>query len=221
MGVAAHLGIYLVEYDERIRTFIPDYEEMLDVAAEAIPASARTIVDLGTGTGALAARCVERAPRAHVVGIDSDAGMLAAAAGRLQKRGSFLCANFALAALPECDVVVASFALHHVRTRPAKAALHRRIHAVLRRAGVFVSVDCHPAADPELAREQQRAWKSHLENWYSKPRAAALLKAWSQEDVYVPLEAELALMRQGGFRTEVLWRKGAFAVLVGKRAGRG
>ncbi|HEY5161617.1 MAG TPA: hypothetical protein VII81_01280, partial [Terriglobales bacterium] len=64
MDVAAHLGIDIVEYDERIRTFIPDYEEMLDVAAEAIPASARTIVDLGTGTGALAARCVERASRA-------------------------------------------------------------------------------------------------------------------------------------------------------------
>jgi len=221
MDVAAHLGIDIVEYDERIRTFIPDYEEMLDVAAEAIPASARTIVDLGTGTGALAARCVERASRAHVVGIDSDAGILAAAAGRLQRRGSFLCANFVLAPLPECDVVVASFALHHVRTRPAKAALHRRIHGALRRAGMFVSVDCHPASDPELAREQHRAWRSHLEKWYSRKQAAALLKAWSQEDVYVPLEAEMALMRQGGFRVEVLWRKGAFAVLARKRAGRG
>ena len=34
MGVASHLGIQLTEYDRRIRTFIPDYEEMLDAAAK-------------------------------------------------------------------------------------------------------------------------------------------------------------------------------------------
>ena len=33
MSVATHLGIDLGEYDARIRTFIPHYEEMLDVAA--------------------------------------------------------------------------------------------------------------------------------------------------------------------------------------------
>src|SRR5512140_1165001 len=100
MTVASHLGIDLAQYDERIRTFIPDYEEMLDVAAEAVPSQARTIVDLGTGTGALAARCLERASRAHVIGIDSDGGILAAAAGRLQKRGTFVCTNFITAPLP-------------------------------------------------------------------------------------------------------------------------
>ena len=46
MGVASHLGIKLTEYDSRIRTFIPHYEEMLGVAAAAIPPRARTIVEL-------------------------------------------------------------------------------------------------------------------------------------------------------------------------------
>ena len=36
MGVASHLGIQLDEYDARIRTFIPRYERMLDVAADAV-----------------------------------------------------------------------------------------------------------------------------------------------------------------------------------------
>ncbi len=217
MGVAAHLGIDLAQYDERIRTFIPHYEEMLDVAADAVPAMARTIVDLGTGTGALAARCLEHAPRAHVIGIDSDGGILSAAAGRLQKRGCFVCADFVTAPLPQCDVVVASFSLHHVRTRPAKTALYRRVRAALPRGGVLITVDCHPAADPELAQEQHMAWRAHLENYYSRARAVSLLKAWSHEDFYVPLDAEMALMRQAGLRTETLWRKGAFAVIVGKK----
>jgi len=217
MGVAAHLGIDLAHYDERIRTFIPDYEEMLDVAAEAVPAAARTIVDLGTGTGALAARCLERAPRAHVIGIDSDGGILSAAAGRVQKRGCFVCANFVTAPFPPCDVVVASFSLHHVRTRPSKAALYRRIRASLGRGGVLITVDCQPATDPELAREQQRSWRAHLENFYSRARAISLLKAWSREDFYLPLDTEVELMRKARLRTEVLWRKGAFAVIVRKK----
>src|SRR4026208_979520 len=66
MSVASHLGIRLADYDARIRTFIPDYEEMLGVAAAAIPARTRTIVDLGIGTGALSARCLAPAPAARV-----------------------------------------------------------------------------------------------------------------------------------------------------------
>jgi len=58
MSVASHLGIKISEYDARIRTFIPDYEEMLRVAASAVPRAARTILDLGVGTGALSAACL-------------------------------------------------------------------------------------------------------------------------------------------------------------------
>ena len=65
MSVASHLGIAVREYDRRIRTFIPNYAEMLDEAANALDASARTIVDLGVGTGALAARCLRHAPAAR------------------------------------------------------------------------------------------------------------------------------------------------------------
>lgn len=216
MGVAAHLGIDLAEYDERIRTFIPYYEEMLDVAANAIPSSAHVIVDLGTGTGALAARCVENAPRAYIVGIDSDPDILEAAAGRLRTRASFIAANFTRCSLPGCDAVVASFALHHIPTRAAKLALFRRAHSALERKGIFVSVDCNPAADAKLAREQHRAWKAHLETFYGEGQAATLLKAWAREDTYMPLNVECDLMRRAGFKVDVLWRKDAFAVLIGR-----
>ena len=43
MAVATHLKIDIDEYDTRIRTFIPYYEEMLDAAVEALPAAGRTI----------------------------------------------------------------------------------------------------------------------------------------------------------------------------------
>jgi tRNA (cmo5U34)-methyltransferase len=217
MGVATHLGIDLAEYDARIRTFIPDYEEMLDVAAAAIPKRTRTIVDLGTGTGALAARCLQAAPRARVVGIDEDPGVLTVAARRLRGRATFTCGTFLRAPLPACDAVVSSFALHHVRTRSAKNRLYRRIHQAMRPRGLLVSVDCQPAMARSTARAQRDAWKSHLRRSYSAQRAAAFLDAWSREDVYVPLESEVRLLQHNGFSVDVLWRKGAFAVLMGTR----
>ena len=51
---------------------------------------------------------------------------------------------------------------------------------------------------------------------YAPAEARALLRAWAREDVYVPLEAELTLLRGAGFRVEVVWRRDAFAVIAGK-----
>ena len=217
MGVASHLGIKLTEYDSRIRTFIPHYEEMLDVAAAAIPPRARTIVDLGIGTGALSARCLSAATRARTVGIDADPEILELARRRLSDRATFTAGSFLRAPLPACDALVASFALHHVRTRAAKASLYRRIRAALGRGGLFVNVDCHPASDAAVRRGQFDAWQTHLRRTYSPVRAQAIFTAWSHEDVYVPLDAEIALLRSTGFRVELLWRRGAFAVLRAAR----
>jgi tRNA (cmo5U34)-methyltransferase len=220
MGVASHLGIKLTEYDSRIRTFIPHYEEMLDAAAAAIPLRARTIVDLGIGTGALSARCLKRATHAKAVGIDIDPEILALARRRLGDRATFTTGSFLRAPLPACDALVASFSLHHVRTRAAKASLYRRIRAALRPGGVFLIVDSQPATDAAVRRSQFDEWLAHLRRSYTAAQAKGIFTSWSHEDVYVPLDAEIALLRESGFRVELLWRRGAFAVLQAARAFR-
>ncbi len=56
MAVSTHLQIELSEYDSRIRTFIPDYEQMLDAAVAALRAAGRPVrrlLDLGIGSGQL------------------------------------------------------------------------------------------------------------------------------------------------------------------------
>ena len=198
----------------RIRTFIPGYDAMLDAAADALGGDERLIVDLGVGTGALAARCLARARRARVLGIDLDEGMLAAAARRLGPRARLAHGSFVRADLPPCDAIVASLALHHVRTRAAKRRLYARLRGALRRRGRLVVADCYPAADPLLALAQREAWRAHLRRRYGAREASAYFRAWAREDTYVPLDAETALMRDAGLRTEVVWRQGAFAVLA-------
>lgn len=217
MGVAEHLGIETGEYDRRILTFIPHYEELLDGAAAALDACerpARVIVDLGTGSGALASRCLERVRGARAVGIDADARMLEMARARVGRRLTTVDADFERAALPRCDAVTASLALHHVATPAAKTRLFARVFRALQAGGVLVEADCLTASSPRLRRRDHEAWHSHLARTYGRRGAANLLRAWRDEDTYFTLEQETALLRRAGFIVDVPWRRGAFAVVV-------
>jgi len=215
MSVASHLGITVREYDRRIRTFIPNYAEMLDEVAGVLDPATRTLVDLGVGTGALSARCLVRAPSARVIGIDADSEMLPLAHRRLGRRATLTVGNFLRVELPRADAVVATLALHHVRTRAAKATLYSRIHAALRRGGTLVSGDCHPSDNQARWREQRDLWQTHLEKTYAHREAAKFLSDWSHEDTYMPLPTEMALLEEAGFRSvDIIWRRGAFAVIA-------
>jgi tRNA (cmo5U34)-methyltransferase len=224
MSVAAHMKIRLDEYDARIPTFIPGYHQMLDRAAlclRALPAPPRTIVDLGTGTGALAARCLQQAPGAALVGIDEGRGRGHArlARQRLGAAGgiaSLVTGSFLDVQVPACDAVVASLALHHVRTRERKQVLFEDIRRALRPGGLLVNADCCPSSDPALARVEREAWHAHLRAANSEEETQANFDAWAAEDVYVPLEEELAMLRQAGFTPEVVWRLAPMAVIASR-----
>jgi len=190
---------------------------MLDAAAALLPSQVSTIVDLGVGTGALARRCLAHVPAARLIGIDSDSSILAVARRRLRKRAEFVHGSFESVAIPDTDVLVAAFALHHVRTDDARIRLYRRIHRALPAGGLFVSVDCHPATHPAVMALQRRAWRDHLRRTYSERQTAAYFRAWQREDVYTPLAREESLLARCGFDVEVAWRRGMFAVLAARK----
>ena len=98
-----------------------------------------TVVDLGTGSGSLAERILAVRPKARLIGIDADPVMLATATRRLRGRIETIEGNFERTSIPACDVVSASFALHHIATSRRKAALYQRCFSSLRSGGMFVS----------------------------------------------------------------------------------
>ena len=222
VSVAEHLGIRLDEYDARIRTFIPDYEEMIATGAGALRAlniASPRLVDLGTGTGALAAACARVAPDLSLTAIDSDAGILDMARSRLQPLGvtsTFVHDSFLTATLPPCDAIVASFALHHIPDPNHRRKLFRTLHHVIARGGLLVFVDCYPSADDTLARLEFDAWRAHLRQAYSESEADALLAAWAEEDTYMSLPDEMAMIRAAAFAPHVVWRRNAFAVIAAR-----
>ena len=223
MSVAEHLGIKTSEYDQQILTFIPHYADVLEAAAGALDAldrSARTLVDLGTGSGALAGRCVKRLRGARVIGIDSDAAMLAMARRRLGATITAVVGNFESTPIPACDLVTASFSLHHVAQPAAKLAVFRRAFAALRPGGMLIDADCLLNGDARLQGRDQEEWRRHLAATHGRAGAAKFLRAWAGEDTYFTLDQETALLRDAGFSVDVAWRRGAFAVVAAMKPRR-
>lgn len=222
MSVSAHLRIQIDEYDARIRTFVPWYEQLIATTAQTLQlleASSPTIVDLGIGTGALAAKCLEIRPEARLVGIDSDEAMLEVARSRLagHSRIELIHGDFREVALPPCDAIVACIALHHIKTPVPKQALYAACSAALRPGGYLVSGDCFPAREARLAVSQRELWVTHLEQFYPRAEAEGYLAAWADEDTYFLLEDELQWLRGAGLTPEVVWREGGFAVVMAGR----
>jgi trans-aconitate methyltransferase len=218
MSVAAHLGIKPGEYDKAIATLIPYYSELLDAAAEAVDIVARktpAVVDLGTGSGTLAHRILKVRPQARLIGIDEDPSMLALARRRLRNNIQTIENNFEKINIPRCDVLSASFSLHHVATGGRKGALYKRCFAALRPGGVLVSADCYLAASGIVRERHRERWLNHLKRKHTAKKAEQFLRTWAKEDVYFTLDRETELLQEAGFAVEVTWRKDSFAVLVG------
>src|SRR3954470_24317651 len=85
-SVKGHLKLRVEEYDDLIRQLVPTYPAMrpvqLDLLALSVPPDGGLVLDLGGGTGALAAAIAERFPGVAVEIRATDLSVLAAARER-------------------------------------------------------------------------------------------------------------------------------------------
>jgi len=220
--VATHLGLAASDYDAEIRRYIPGYEAMIETIVAIVGAlDAPYVVDLGAGTGALGAAILDRVPRARVQFLDIDPAMLEVAGTRVARhggraelrRGSFD------DAVPPCDAVVASLALHHVPELERKRALYTRIHAALRPGGALLVADVTVHEAGAAHDHIYDVWAAAMgQHGIPRPDAEALFAKWAGEDRYYPLAVELAQLRAAGFSDpECFWKHGPATVFGGFR----
>jgi tRNA (cmo5U34)-methyltransferase len=219
-SVSGHLKLQVAEYDELIRRLVPAYPVMrpiqLDLLALALPGGTGLVLDLGGGTGALAAAIAARFPAATVEIWDTDPAMLATARERCAPFGGrirYVERSFA-DPLPPCDAIAACIALHHVKDLTVKAATYRQIHAALRPGGLFVNADTAVCATPAFRERAFRLWADSMRpHGITDPEAYAHFASWAHEDYYPPLMAELNLLAAAGFsEPECFWREAAAVV---------
>ena len=220
--VATHLGLAASDYDAAIRTYIPGYETMIETVAGLVggiePATGRApfVIDLGAGTGALGAAILDRVPRARVQFLDIDPAMLEVAGARVASHGARaeLRKGSFDDALPPCDAVVASLALHHVPELDRKRALYGRIYEALRPGGLLLVADVTVHDTGPVRAYIYDVWASSMAtHGIARPDADALFAKWAGEDRYYPLAVELEQLRAAGFaQPECFWKHGPATV---------
>jgi tRNA (cmo5U34)-methyltransferase len=146
-AVARHFSEAWKQYDLQIRQTVPRYDDALEllvaVSGRTCPAP-RTILELGVGTGNLAALLLAAFPDAHLTGIDLVPDFLGVAHDRLSRFGDRVRLVEADVAAFDfgtgVDVAVTSFVLHHTGDT-VKRAVYERVHACLNGDGFFANID--------------------------------------------------------------------------------
>ncbi len=186
-------------YEDHMRPWRAYYRWL----GELIPAQAKTLLDLGCGTGLELDEIFRLHPDIRVTGIDLAPGMLARLREKHPERkltltvGDYLTVPLAPCAF---DVAVAFETLHHFPPE-TKLGLFRRIFAALRPGGMLLEGDYIAESDEmetylfqELARRRAR---QHV------PEGTFV-----HFDTPLTLAHELSLLSQAGFTAEVLGYRG-------------
>ncbi len=222
MSAADGFAATATTYDRARRGLIPCFDRFYGTAIDQLDTAGRPIrrvLDLGAGTGLLAAMVASAHPEASLVLIDEVPDMLEQSRLRLVGvDAEYVLASFAddLPAGP-FDAVVSALAIHHLQDR-AKQDLMCRIANVLTPGGIFVNAEQVAAATPDLDAHQIACWRrTVVASGVSADDLAAADRRMTA-DICAPVEAQLNWLRDAGFiDVDAPFRDGRFAVLRGRR----
>ena len=185
------------EYLALMEAEVPDYEHLQEeLVAATRGMDARSILDLGTGTGETARRVLAAHPRAQLTGIDSSEPMLDVARRSLDRTRATLRVSGLEDPLPAgpFDLCVSALTVHHL-DGAGKADLFRRVKEVLSPGATFVLADVVVPDDPADA-------VTPVSPGYDFPSSVGEHLTW--------LDA-------AGFSADVTWRHRDLAVMRGVR----
>lgn len=203
-ATAEHAGVYLARGD----AYPPQRGHGEAVLVAELPERVDRVLDLGCGDGRLLAVVLEARPAATGVAVDFSDTMLAAAQERFADRpGLDVVAHDLAQPLPATiegpfDVVVSSFAIHHLEHR-RKHALFGEVRDRLRPGGLFANLEHVSSASPRL---RERFWQEMGQDPAQEDPANRL----------APVENQLRWLRDLGYvDVDCLWRWRELALLVG------
>jgi tRNA (cmo5U34)-methyltransferase len=187
---------------------VPHRVEGESALVEFIPATVQRILDLGTGDGRLLALVKLDHPNANSVAIDFSPAMLEAARERFVDDASIVIMphnlESPLPALGKFDLVVSSFAIHHL-IHERKRALYAEIYSLLTPGGVFCNLEHVSSPTLELHEEFLR-------------RIGCTLETEDPSNKLLDSEIQLAWLRENGFvDVDCHWKWRELALLTGRR----
>jgi len=213
------------EFDRIIVTLIPEYPRMVEALVAAIPFDHSThvrVIDLGCGTGTVAACVLDSFPKAQVTCLDLAENMVAMAKTKLARHPlvNYVVSDFnAFAFDGKFDVVVSSLALHHLVTDEDKRNFYRRIYNTLASGGVFYNADVVLGSNDFLQDLYMKQWRNFMSRNVSEDEIEhKWIPKYQAEDRPAKLMDQLEWMAEIGFAdVDVVWKYYNFAVYGGAR----
>ncbi len=213
------------DYDAGRRRLIPCFDDFYGVAVSQLefPAAASPrVLDLGAGSGLLAAAVAARFPRARLTLVDVSEAMLEVARERFAALGRPMTAITAdyRSGLPGggWDAVVSALSIHHL-DHDAKRLLFARIAAALAPGGVFVNAEQVLGETPAVEGRNDAWWVREIRRLGATDDDIAAARRRMRHDIMATAAEQMEWMRAAGL-AEVCcpYRHHRFAVLAGQRA---
>lgn len=209
-------------YDQTRRQYIPCFDDFYGTALELIPYprdAAINILDLGAGTGLMAALVAEAFPHAQITLLDISSEMLAKAKERFAAQGQrirYHTLDYIHAGIPgQYAVVVSALSLHHAPPDDLQRVF-QKIYAALDDGGIFINADQALGPTPELEALYHQTWLRQIRQRGCTEHEVALALERMKADRTSTLSDQLTWLQAAGFDQVDCWYKHyRFAVYSG------
>lgn len=211
-----------VDYDRTRRKLVPGFDDFYRAAIDLIPFPHEQeikVLDLGAGTGLLAAFIAYSFPNARITMVDISNEMLERARERFEMGGArfrFEVSDYGVEPIQEkYDAVVSALSIHHLPD-DQKRSLFRRIHGALNPGGVFVNAEQYRGATAEQEQLHQLRWLTRVKELGVDERDLAAAQARMKFDRAARLDEQLEWLGEAGFRDiDCAYRNLIFVVYAG------
>ena len=202
---------------------MPCFEEFYGTVIRVIPFKREdsfNALDLGAGTGMLAALVGQEFPNALITLTDLSEPMLDQAKERFlgQHRFSFkVMEHQSLKISSEYDLVVSALSIHHLEDEQKQELFHQ-VHKALCPQGVFVNADQVLAPSTEAEVRYEQFWREDAMRQGATEQVLNQALERVKADKNAPLSDQLEWLSEAGFVDVDCWYKRfRFAVYGGRR----
>lgn len=202
----------LSEYDEHMLSCVEGCREGYIKMAELVPKNAKTLLDLGCGTGLELYEIFKRIPDMEVTGIDLTAAMLQRLREKYpDKKLNLICGDyFTVPFGRDFDCAISFQTMHHFR-KDKKAELYKKIYSALADKGVYIECDYMV-----LTQQEEDLW--FAENDRIRKEQGIGEDEFYHYDTPCTIDNQIALFKGAGFKdVKMTFRQENTTMLIARK----